>query len=233
MSKQPVLLQPSFVLHRVPYLNSSLLVTCFTKDYGVMKLIAKGANRPKSKLALQQFVYYHLSFTERGGLGSLYAVELAQCMPVLGPLQLAAGIYINELVINLLHIHDAHNALFSYYQAALKQLSVAGDPNSVLRNFEIQLLEEIGYGLEYTYDHYGQPIRQEGMYVFSHGQGFQPAANYTGRKLAGASILAMGRHDFSQSATCADAKYVLQQCLLKLLPNCVINSRMLLAKAVS
>ena len=49
--------QPAFVLHSYPYKETSLIVDVFSRDYGRVALVAKGAKRPHSKLrgVLQTF----------------------------------------------------------------------------------------------------------------------------------------------------------------------------------
>ena len=42
--------QPGFVLHSYVYRESSLVVDVFTRDYGRVALVAKGAKRPASRL---------------------------------------------------------------------------------------------------------------------------------------------------------------------------------------
>src|SRR4051812_12720692 len=49
--------QPAFVLHSYPYKETSLIIDLFTRDFGRVALIAKGAKRPHSQLrgVLQTF----------------------------------------------------------------------------------------------------------------------------------------------------------------------------------
>ena len=42
--------QPGFVLHSYPHRETSLIIDVFTRDYGRIALVAKGAKRPLSKL---------------------------------------------------------------------------------------------------------------------------------------------------------------------------------------
>ena len=42
--------EPAFVLHSIPYKETSLILDVFTRQYGRMALIAKGAKRPHSVL---------------------------------------------------------------------------------------------------------------------------------------------------------------------------------------
>ena len=42
--------QPAFILHTYPYRETSLVVEAFTRNFGRVPLLAKGAKRPKSAL---------------------------------------------------------------------------------------------------------------------------------------------------------------------------------------
>ncbi len=65
--------QAAFVLHTYPYLETSLLVEAFTRNFGRVPLVAKGAKRPKSAFRglLRAFQPLQLSW---GG-----KTELARC----------------------------------------------------------------------------------------------------------------------------------------------------------
>ncbi|HIC27439.1 MAG TPA: DNA repair protein RecO, partial [Gammaproteobacteria bacterium] len=45
-------LEPSVVLHTRPYKETSLIVDLFTRNHGRVSVIAKGAQRPKSKIGV-------------------------------------------------------------------------------------------------------------------------------------------------------------------------------------
>ena len=62
--------QPAFVLHTYPYLETSLLVETFTRNFGRVPLVAKGAKRPKSALRglLIAFQPLHLTWDRKIGI---------------------------------------------------------------------------------------------------------------------------------------------------------------------
>ena len=63
-----VLLQSSFVLHRRPYRDTSLLLEVFSQEYGRLGLVARGAVSPRSrwKGLLQPFAPLLLSWSGAG-----------------------------------------------------------------------------------------------------------------------------------------------------------------------
>ncbi len=57
----------AIVLNRIPLGDTSLLVTVYARDLGKIKLVARGARRPKSRMAssLQPFCVIHVTFNHR------------------------------------------------------------------------------------------------------------------------------------------------------------------------
>ena len=147
-------LEPSFVLHQRPYRETSQLVEIFGERSGRVALVARGARRSRSpqRGLLQPFSPLLLSWVGRGELGTLTGAEIETPGPPLPEIALFSALYLNELLMRLLHRHDPHPSLFSSYQRAVDELR-AGEPVELaLRIFEKNLLQEIGYGLVLDYD---------------------------------------------------------------------------------
>src|ERR1700722_10385018 len=107
-------LEPCFVLHSRPYRNTSLIVELLTKHYGRIAAIARSARGPKSRFkgCLQSFVPLLISWSGRGELMYVSAVEL-QAMPYqLNGKALMSGFYLNELLVRLLLHQDDYSQVF-------------------------------------------------------------------------------------------------------------------------
>lgn len=142
-------LHPAWVLHQRAYQETSLLLEVFSSQQGRIGLIAKGAKRPRSRLRgiLQPFHPLLIAWSGRGDLGTLTQAEPDGPSFTLVGRRLVSGFYLNELLMRLLHRHEAHAALFKSYCETLRLLSRPGAEEPVLRIFEKRLLEAIGYGL--------------------------------------------------------------------------------------
>ena len=143
-------LAPAFVLHQRPYRESSLLLEIFALDYGRVGLIAKGARRPRSPFRTQlvPFRSLLLSWRGRGELALLVGAETDGAALVLPSTAIISGLYVNELLVRLLHRHDPHPELFAQYRRTLSALSQPDAAvEQTLRIFEKRLLEAVGYGL--------------------------------------------------------------------------------------
>src|SRR5689334_3379961 len=89
--------QPGFVLHSYPYKETSLIVELFSRDYGRVPLVAKGAKRPHSKLrgVLQTFQPLSVSWSGKSEVRTLTGAEWVGGMLPLEKSALLCGFYLN------------------------------------------------------------------------------------------------------------------------------------------
>jgi DNA repair protein RecO (recombination protein O) len=142
-------LQRSFVLHRRDFGNTSLIVEVFSADYGRLPVLAKGAKHGRSAASalLQPFQPLWLGWTGRGEVHTLIRSEPAGRAFTLQGRALFCGFYLNELLVRLLGRDDPHQDLFAFYHAALTALARGDDLETALRQFELRLLQELGFAL--------------------------------------------------------------------------------------
>jgi len=148
MKAERVVLTPVYLLHQRAWRETSKLLEIWSREHGRVGLVARGVRRPNSpqRSLLQPFGPLLMSWTQRGELGNLGAVEAAGAPAGLRGRPLMAAFYMNELLLRLVARQDAHPHLYEVYAHTLKAL--AGDnPAAALRMFELQLLSAIGYGL--------------------------------------------------------------------------------------
>jgi len=163
---------PAFLMHRRMYQGSSLLLDFFTKDFGKIRLIARGARN--SKTSLQMFQCLSISFKGKGELKSLSQWEIAdQPRRLLGD-DLILAIYINELILRLLPEGDEHIEIFESYWTFISNLNTlaSNEKEYALRKFENQLLDDLGYGIDFNFDIDGSAIDKDLKYNFIEHQGF-------------------------------------------------------------
>ncbi len=197
-----VQLQPAYIVHQRPYRDSSALLEIFSEAYGRCALVAKGVKRPKSKLRglLQPFQPLLLSWSSKSELGTLTDAELFQHPVQIKPKYLASAFYLNELLLYLLHRDDPHDELFhSYHRTIINLQGLNGDESEdllwqlYLRQFELTLLQSIGYGLVLDHDVRNQsPIDSAGWYDYwlDHGpvRIEQDTSDIRGVKISGATL---------------------------------------------
>jgi len=143
--------EPGFVLHAYPYKETSLIVEAFTRRFGRVGLLARGARRPRSMMrgVLLAFHPLRMTWSASADLGTLMSAEWGGGHRSLAGLGLMCGFYINELLLRLLPRSDPHEALFDAYGEALARLSAgasqAATQSAILRGFERRMLAELGY----------------------------------------------------------------------------------------
>jgi DNA repair protein RecO (recombination protein O) len=146
--------QPAFILYQQQYRESSLIIDVLTRDLGRISLIAKGVRKAKSKTAgiLRPFIALSLSFVGKTELRTLTDAEMIGSPNELTGLALYCGFYVNELLCNFLHKDDPHQEVFTGYQACLSELAQGTQIEAALRVFELNLMGNIGYGVQLGYD---------------------------------------------------------------------------------
>ncbi len=162
-------LRDAFLLHRRNFRETSLLLDIFSRDHGILRLIAKGAMRGRVGRfgVLQPFAPLSLGWTLRGEPPVLTAAEARGKAFDLSGKALFCGFYLNELLLRLLPEHDPHPGIFSTYGQCLERLQCGEHLDESLRFFELALLDEIGYGLMLEHDaDSGEEIRPERHYVY-------------------------------------------------------------------
>jgi DNA repair protein RecO (recombination protein O) len=206
----------AFVLHRRDYSDTSLLLELFASGLGRFPAIAKGARRrrnPASAL-LQPFQPLWIGVVGRGEVRTLTRVEPAGPPFPLAGRALPCGFYLNELLTRLLGRHDPHDPLFAFYHAALLGLSDGGMAGA-LRQFELRLLEELGYapGLG-TDGETGLPVDPDLCYAVEPGQAPRRALpGQSGITVSGATLLALAGGTALDASRQREARALLRRLL--------------------
>ncbi|MDR2926235.1 MAG: DNA repair protein RecO [Azoarcus sp.] len=214
--KQRVAQQPAWMLHSLPWRETSLIVEVFARDYGRVALVAKGARRPMSELrgVLMAFQPLLLDWSGGGEVKTLVRGEWRGALPPLAGRALLCAYYLNELILKLTAREDPHPALFDAYEAAVAALGRKESPLPLLRRLELAMLRELGYGVMLDADTDGQPFSQDGSYLYIIEHGPQPCAanaeTADGVRVGGQTLIDLAAGDFSRAATLSEAGRLLR-----------------------
>jgi len=162
-------LQPAYVIHTRPFRDTSMIVELFTPEHGRVSVLARGVKTGKVKqsLLLQPFRSLHISWAGRGELPVLSAVEEAGNSLRLQGQSLACGYYVNELIYHLLPRADPAPGLFANYWSVVSALDDLTGRGAALREFELDLLVQIGYEPQLDHDcATGDPVVPELRYRY-------------------------------------------------------------------
>ena len=186
---------------------------------------------------MQPFTPLQVSLSGRHELKTLVAVELLSDTFMLRHEGLFSALYMNELMVRLVHGHESDPDLFHAYERSLTALKSGDDVEPVLRNFEISLLDALGYGIEFEFEAFtGEKIQSGQWYFFQLETGFSKVEEssidcsveqgnrhyYPGRE-----IINMGCQDYTDATTRKAAKSLLRQVLGVYLGDKPLKSRLL------
>lgn len=205
-----------YILHRRALGEDKLILQLLLPEIGrVSAVVRKRAG--KQRVALQPFQAYSLQLTGRSELKTIARIEeLAPAFNLQGKV-LFSAMYINELICRIWPNDLAAEHLFSLYQHSLQQLTTVTEPSwqlePCLRQFEFELLIELGLAIDWFYDHNGQAIVADQEYQWLAEQGFIA----TDSGWPGQHLLNIGNQQWADNATRRSAKQLSRVLLAPLL----------------
>jgi len=231
--------EPGYVLHSYPFKETSLVVEVFTRSFGRLGLVAKGARRPRSALrgVLMAFQPLWLSWSGKSELRLLHRAEWQGGQPQMAGLALMCGFYLNELLLKLVAREDPHEELYGAYEQALSSLRDGQAPAGVLRRFEHWMLAGLGYALRLNEDVGGAVLEPTATYAYVVERGAVrkepsgPAAippAEAGLEVIGKTLLDMDRGDYSDPATVLQSRALMRYVINHYLGGQTLHTRQLL-----
>lgn len=222
--KQRIEQQPAWVLHTLPWRETSLIVDLFSRDHGRVALVAKGARRPHSQLrgVLMAFQPLLVDWSGGGEVKTLARAEWLGGQPLLGGRALLCGYYLNELLLRLTAREDAHPRLFAAYADAVGALARGEAESPILRRFELALLQDLGYEVGLAADAAtGSGLQPDARYLYIIERGpvrleileqEQDGVAALGEQplLSGQTLLDMAANDFTRAETLLQSKQLLR-----------------------
>jgi len=145
----------AIVLRTMKYGETSKIVTVYSRKYGKMKLIAKGARSAKNKFGASLEPMAHSSIVlyrkEHRDLHLLSKAEIAEPLLKLSneSEKLAVGLAIVELVNMVMHDEEENQPMFALLAESLEAANDAShNVSNVFFAFEIRMCGLFGYGLD-------------------------------------------------------------------------------------
>ncbi len=223
--------QPVYVLHTYPFKETSLVVELFSKQFGRIAAVAKGARRPRSAMRgmLQSFQMLSGAWSGKNELKTLHSLDWSAGLTLIKGEALMCGFYMNELLLRLLPREDAHETLFEYYANTMQTLTNSTDLATVLRRFELKLLQEMGYAVPLLQDENGLEIVANKTYRYEAEYGAcELSATRNGVQLSGKTLLDMANNGYSSAQTQQQSKQLMRYLLAHYLGEKPLHTRQLL-----
>jgi DNA repair protein RecO (recombination protein O) len=138
------------------------------------------------------------------------------------------GLYVNELIYRLVGRFEGQTALFDAYDRLIQTLRVTPLDLKALRIFELAMLAELGFGIDFRFDARRQTtIKMAEQYDFFPEQGFRSLARPEDSGYSGADLIALGDGIMSDQGA-KIVKLVVRQVVHYLLGGRPLKSRDLL-----
>ncbi|MGM0428756.1 MAG: DNA repair protein RecO [Pseudomonadota bacterium] len=223
--------QRALVLHRWDYQETSLILDLFTEDNGRVRVVAKGAKRPKSpwRGLAQPFMPLLAEFQGRSDLKTLTLLEPQQTTQrlLLQGEKLYSGFYLNELIQRLVPVEGEASELFQSYLSALQNMTVSDRVEPALRQFEWQLLQHLGAAFDWYYDaDNGQALSDYDWCYFIPDHGFvTQARDDQQRAYSVADIEKLAAWDVDDESRLRQLKYIMREALSVYLGDKPLRSR--------
>jgi DNA repair protein RecO (recombination protein O) len=141
----------ALVLRAIEFSETSAVVTLFTREFGRISGMAKGARRPKGPFehALDLLGQCRIVFLRKssGALDLLTEAKLERRFRPRGRdlASLYAGYYVAELLLELTHDYDPHPELYDRAVETLARLMQGDAVSAVVLRFELAVLKLLGH----------------------------------------------------------------------------------------
>ena len=220
--------QDCFVLRTTPYSESSLIVDMFTRNYGRINLLAKGARRKNSRFRglIRPFQCLIANWSGKGNVPVLTGLKCESEEFQIASKDLYCRYYLNELLVRLILDRDPHEVLFDAYYLAMERLKEPSSEFRTLRVFEKIFLRELGYALKLTVESNSDiPIDRHKIYTYDFERGPIPVTNTDNQAISGETLLAIENEDFNTNRVKSESKQLLGAAIAHYLEGKPIFSR--------
>ena len=208
----------AILLYSANFKETSLIGTFFTDTYGLIKLVVKGAKAKKSRFSNIKVpgAVFEIEFGGRGELKNLYTSEIIDSA-VIDESNLKIHLYLHEIIIRTLELEAPVKPIFESLLTILKEIEKISDSSQKeikLRQFEFQLISELGYEFSLLNDCNGKMIKKDSFYEFIPNQGLRETKETSRLNVSkGSSILKFSEGVFENDQSKKFIKYIMRSSL--------------------
>ena len=184
-----------YLIHHRKYRERSHIVHLFTQEHGRVDGILRQTPPP-------QYQPICLQASGKSELKNFTKLEIVNQPIYFFGDAFFSGFYLNEILLRLCPLEVQMEQSFAQYAhtlTQLQQLAQQADPNQflkqILRQFEHELLEDLGYALDFSTDANQLEIQASLNYIFQLNEGFIPTAQASRATLNGQQILSMCQYE--------------------------------------
>jgi DNA repair protein RecO (recombination protein O) len=168
----PIREDEAIVLRQYPIADSDRIVVCIAPELGIIRAVAQGIKKPKSRLAgcLEPLNHIQIVFFSREGreLGRIQNAELIHSYSgkITSLSHIFAFAYFSELANILAQDNQSNPTLFRLFLASLKAGEKLVPIAPLVRYFEVWCLKISGLFPNYAYcSHCGKYVKEDGFFA--------------------------------------------------------------------
>ncbi|QCO22679.1 DNA repair protein RecO [Acinetobacter cumulans] len=184
-----------YLIHHRKYRERSHIVHLFTQEHGRVDGILRQTPPP-------QYQPISLQASGKSDLKNFTKLEIVNQPIFFFGDAFFSGFYLNEILLRLCPLEVEMPQTFLQYAETLSSLQTMAqqiNPNEflrqILRKFEHELIEELGYPLDFSVDASQADINPLQYYQFQLNAGFMPIVQASRASLSGQKILSMCNYE--------------------------------------
>lgn len=184
-----------YLIHHRKYRDRSHIVHLFTQEHGRVDGILRQTPPP-------QYQPICLQASGKSELKNFSKLEIVNQPIFFHGDAFFSGFYLNEVLLRLCPLEVEMPQTFIQYSKTLEQLqklSQQSDQNlflrQILRQFEHELLEDLGYAIDFSVDSNQEEISSEMNYQFQLNDGFLATAQASRSAVSGTLIKTMMKYE--------------------------------------
>lgn len=221
--------QHAYLLHSRPFKDNQVIAEFLTQDLGKVAAVTyvNASSKHSKKAILQPFIPLVITLRGKGNLKSASAIEAVGKSFTLAGMHLFSALYVNELQCKLLTESMPSPNLYDFYQQTISELALQHDIEPILRAFEWQLLQELGYAIDFSplaqiTSEYCQFLPDIGFIAYHEGN--------QGAALKRMHLLAIANEKVLDKSAMQTFKLLMRQVIHYLLDGRPLNSRKLFTR---
>ncbi|MCB8969151.1 MAG: DNA repair protein RecO [Ardenticatenaceae bacterium] len=169
MSRERTFRSEAIVLRRSDFGEADRLLTLFSREFGKIRAIAKGARKPQSRKTghVELFMRSRFLFAKGHDLQIITQAELVEAYPDLRAdlVRATYASYACELLDRFTEEEDRHLDMYDLLAEALGWFASSHDVRLVARYYELQLLSQAGFQPQLFYClHCREPIQEQDQF---------------------------------------------------------------------
>ncbi len=203
----------AYIIYTAHYQESSALVKLLTRQHGIISAVVRGVRQSNKKsnglrAAVQLGNLVECQWSGKTSLKTIYQVELVQSAALDTTEKFVCLSYIHELLFYFVQEEFHVDSVFVDYAGFIEKIRL-DNVELALRIFEFNLLESMGYGIDFSRDaEMDMPVNIEKEYKVIPGFGLSLANGFDEQSYSGSDLLLIHQKDYSNSSLLLVAKKI-------------------------